>query len=562
MKLEPKAKPIKIRIKLGNSEFSSLDDVKKNFELSGLYPLFRDGRLERWLKQIGEPKIAENIKGIVGQYEEGDLRDYILLLSVFYEDVAESLSHVNINDFSSLDNCLSFLSLDALEKIYDQAKKEFNWENHLKSMFSREDIISLFESKFFRKIYSEIGDQWGAKMSQFVESDEDYIRFFDCIDMFVRKNPEHVNMLSGYFYSLQDAGYDWGKLYGKIDLKKVLYWYSKPIFRQNCVIDWKAIVSPFLTAENIKEVFESPDHHSIYGDNWGYEFAKLVTNKEIYSDFLKYLINYTQKNGCVKKCKTLISEFYDHTSKNGYNWLEIFGQTLDDIEYVYHNKYFQNLEDIKWGEIFAEVMSNWDKEHQQIETVLKPKHLDSFYQYCANKKGIKTANKKGIKTAEKKLENKLDLWSSLVNIEEDYKNVSKALTEWKYDDKKWNKKKYHYSRMKSILGKQILDILEALIIYPNSLDTIVLADPFLNDIRKVLVASERRTYDNKKGLLTLLDENSINILERILTTSIWGATGPSALATFKTTRDLFPVRKKAVYLISRKLEISRKLKSS
>ena len=58
MKLEPKAKPIRIRIKLGNSEHSSLDSVKSNFSIKELYPLFKDGRLERWLEQIGEKQFA------------------------------------------------------------------------------------------------------------------------------------------------------------------------------------------------------------------------------------------------------------------------------------------------------------------------------------------------------------------------------------------------------------------------------------------------------------------------------------------------------------------------
>lgn len=61
MKLIAKAKPVKIRIKSGGEEHTSLDSLKKNFNISDILPLL-DGRLERWLYQQEEHELADMLK--------------------------------------------------------------------------------------------------------------------------------------------------------------------------------------------------------------------------------------------------------------------------------------------------------------------------------------------------------------------------------------------------------------------------------------------------------------------------------------------------------------------
>lgn len=61
MKLIAKAKPVKIRIKSGGEEHTSLDSLKKNFNISDIIPLL-DGRLERWLYQQEEHELADMLK--------------------------------------------------------------------------------------------------------------------------------------------------------------------------------------------------------------------------------------------------------------------------------------------------------------------------------------------------------------------------------------------------------------------------------------------------------------------------------------------------------------------
>lgn len=61
MKLIAKAKPVKIRIKSGGEEHTSLDSLKRNFNISDIVSLL-DGRLERWLYQQEEKELADVLK--------------------------------------------------------------------------------------------------------------------------------------------------------------------------------------------------------------------------------------------------------------------------------------------------------------------------------------------------------------------------------------------------------------------------------------------------------------------------------------------------------------------
>ena len=63
MKLRPIAKPVRIRIKSGGEEHSSLESLKQNFCIEDIKPLL-DGRLSRWLQRLGEKEqqLADELK--------------------------------------------------------------------------------------------------------------------------------------------------------------------------------------------------------------------------------------------------------------------------------------------------------------------------------------------------------------------------------------------------------------------------------------------------------------------------------------------------------------------
>lgn len=61
MKLEPNAKPVRIRIKSGGEEHSTLESLKRNFSVDDLKPAVEDNRLSRWLKQQGQNDLANQV---------------------------------------------------------------------------------------------------------------------------------------------------------------------------------------------------------------------------------------------------------------------------------------------------------------------------------------------------------------------------------------------------------------------------------------------------------------------------------------------------------------------
>ena len=88
MKLIPQAKPVKIRIKSGGEEHSSLDSLKRNFNISDIQPLL-DGRLVRWLKQQGENELA-NVIGEVDSESLNTLQGVMNVMQIFFKNYIEA----------------------------------------------------------------------------------------------------------------------------------------------------------------------------------------------------------------------------------------------------------------------------------------------------------------------------------------------------------------------------------------------------------------------------------------------------------------------------------------
>lgn len=97
MKLIPKAKPVKIRIKSGGEEHSSLDSLKRNFNISDIQPLL-DGRLVRWLKQQGENELA-NVISEIDSASLNTLQGVMNVMQLFFKDYMEANG---INDLLDL----------------------------------------------------------------------------------------------------------------------------------------------------------------------------------------------------------------------------------------------------------------------------------------------------------------------------------------------------------------------------------------------------------------------------------------------------------------------------
>ena len=66
MRIIAKAKPIRIRIKSGGEEHSSLDSLRQNLCVQDLWSLVKDKRLSRWLMQLGEVVFGGVGSGLYG----------------------------------------------------------------------------------------------------------------------------------------------------------------------------------------------------------------------------------------------------------------------------------------------------------------------------------------------------------------------------------------------------------------------------------------------------------------------------------------------------------------
>ena len=97
MKLIPKAKPVKIRIKSGGEEHSSLDSLKRNFDIHDIQPLL-DGRLVRWMKQQGENELADMVSKVDASVADS-IHGVMYLMKIFF---AEYIERNNINDVLEL----------------------------------------------------------------------------------------------------------------------------------------------------------------------------------------------------------------------------------------------------------------------------------------------------------------------------------------------------------------------------------------------------------------------------------------------------------------------------
>ena len=121
MKLIPKARPVRIRISSGGVEHSTLDSLKRHFDVSAIIPMINDGRLLRWLRQRGESAVAEMIES-ADEIKDTDV------LKIFFPELKECKSELDMitkMHFMGLKKDSAYLferdyasDVDAIKKVY------------------------------------------------------------------------------------------------------------------------------------------------------------------------------------------------------------------------------------------------------------------------------------------------------------------------------------------------------------------------------------------------------------------------------------------------------------
>ena len=154
MRIIAKAKPIRIRIKSGEEEHSSLDSLRRNLCVQDLWPLIKDHRLSRWLRQLGEVDLAHDIDAL--SESQLDFSTYFKVLLLFLKD---DLVGRHVTELYTL-----FSFWHDCEK-----RKSKNYDS------LRKYLLSTYEgAKFIFKQYpEEVSDgEWWVVFSKF-ENEED-----------------------------------------------------------------------------------------------------------------------------------------------------------------------------------------------------------------------------------------------------------------------------------------------------------------------------------------------------------------------------------------------------
>lgn len=110
MKLYPKARPVRIKLVVGEEEHSSLESLRDNFDVEDIIRLYENGGLRNWLRQINE----ENIWKQLDEKKHLDtFQKYKEIFDIFFPDkilpLRERLFYLQNKHYKSFQNLFILL---------------------------------------------------------------------------------------------------------------------------------------------------------------------------------------------------------------------------------------------------------------------------------------------------------------------------------------------------------------------------------------------------------------------------------------------------------------------
>lgn len=144
MRLEPKAKPVRIRIKSGGEEHFNLESLRRNFSVQDLWEAVRGKSLSRWLQRQEEKEMSAAVDDFC-KIEKPSVEDYVRFSTLFFANE-------------------SIVDVDSLLKFY----KSKGLEKNVKNAF-----LELFDSLSF-----ETGRQWFESFRHLKKAEE-WIDYFE-----------------------------------------------------------------------------------------------------------------------------------------------------------------------------------------------------------------------------------------------------------------------------------------------------------------------------------------------------------------------------------------------
>lgn len=136
MNLEPKAKPVRIRIKSGGEEHFTLESLKRNFAPEDLQPAIMDNRLSRWLRQQNNADLADMIDNELKTIVSDGLsvEDYFSIVAAFFPDVRQNCESLEQlvdywkDDVKNARNVVNFAVAHSLEVAKNAFSSHRDWK--------------------------------------------------------------------------------------------------------------------------------------------------------------------------------------------------------------------------------------------------------------------------------------------------------------------------------------------------------------------------------------------------------------------------------------------------
>lgn len=388
MRLDPIAKPIRIRIKLGNSEYSNLESVKNNFSIEELYPLFKDGRLERWLIQIGENLLANKVKEMAPKCSDGNIRDYILFLSLFFDEIS---SFDKNEETWSINDYFNSTPLQTWSIIYGYTNhiSHIDWKTNLRNILTKNNIKEIFEDRYLHSIFSN-SEEWGHNFAHIIESEEDYKSIFSYLEKESRRSLESSSVLIDFVSLAKAEGYEWEKIYAdELTLDYAIGLYKNPSC-QSIGIEWGIIFANLIENwekenERVENVISSNSNHLTAFYQHCVERGFNEANGKLDPWYL--LANSDEKDIICQALKEW-DGMYGHYDRNNYNY-----STLKNKLSIQILDFLQNLIDLRgqygrWYHCSSEDSDYYLSQEKEIVIALSERWRDSYREFHFKKETL------------------------------------------------------------------------------------------------------------------------------------------------------------------------------
>ena len=169
MKLEPKAKPVRIRIKSGGEEHFNLESLKRNFSVNDLWEAVIGKSLSRWLKQQNEKELADGVDGFC-EIEKPSVDDYVRFSNLFFanETIVDAESLLKFYQSKGLKKNVRSAFVELFNSLsFENGKQWFESFKHLKKA---EEWVDFFEHSLAQLSGMDEVDCYGILASLYKET--------------------------------------------------------------------------------------------------------------------------------------------------------------------------------------------------------------------------------------------------------------------------------------------------------------------------------------------------------------------------------------------------------